>query len=116
MRDRVFIAAAAIAWALPAAAAEPAKQYQFDIPASGLSVALRQVALEAGFDLIAPSRLVDGRRSPAIRGTFTREAAVAALLEGSGLSFTRSGNAVVIVGPDPANGKSAASEPPQDIV
>jgi outer membrane receptor protein involved in Fe transport len=103
-----------------AATAQPSsRQYRFDIQSVQLSEALRRVAIETGADLIAPADLVQGRNAPPLRGTFTADAAIDALLQGSGLTFTRAKGAILIsrVGSEDANlGKSAGKEDAVQIV
>lgn len=97
MRSIIHSGAAVVLLASASASgAEEPATYQFDIPASDLSAALRRVAVQSGLDLIVPADAVAGRQAHALQGWFTADRAIAALLEGTGLEFTRSGNAIVV--------------------
>ncbi|RYG38538.1 MAG: TonB-dependent receptor [Burkholderiales bacterium] len=75
----------------------------FDIQAQPLPAALLALGRQAGVSVLAPSELVAGRTSPAIKGDLSVGDALAALLQGTGLSFKFvQDNAVRIVGPDHA--------------
>jgi outer membrane receptor protein involved in Fe transport len=98
MKNTRWLAAAALFCTGTAAAAqEAARQYQFDIAAAGLSASLKKVAIDAGLDLVAPAELVRGLQGPPLHGTYTADAAIDALLQGSGLTFTRTNGAILIV-------------------
>lgn len=86
---------AMVAEAPPASAAEVGEQ-QYALPAQPLSKSLRDVALQSGTSIIAPSELVGARQAPALQGRFGAKAAVARLIEGSGLRFKVIGDALVI--------------------
>jgi iron complex outermembrane recepter protein len=74
--------AASAADAPALSAAQPYK-----IPAGPLGRALATVATGAGISLVFDPALADGLRSPALEGRFTAQAALAKLLEGSGLEL-----------------------------
>lgn len=84
----------------PAGAQAPQAPISLSIPAQDLGSALTAFADKAGLRLLFPSNLVAGRRSPGLSGTFTPDAAMARLLQGTGLvyRFTR-GNTVTISAP-----------------
>jgi outer membrane receptor protein involved in Fe transport len=69
------------------ARAQPAAEFAFDLPAESLSMALRDVAVRTGRNVIAPNELVQNRKAPPLAGTFTAEEAVAWLLAGTGLRY-----------------------------
>jgi outer membrane receptor protein involved in Fe transport len=77
-------------------AAQEIPRRQLQLPSLDLSQALREVALQTGRNIIAPDELVRGRRAPALSGDYTAEQAVAALLDGSGLSFRPVDGALII--------------------
>jgi iron complex outermembrane receptor protein len=78
----------------PAAAQEPRAAY--DLPPQELKYALRSVARGAGFQLIADSSALRGRHSKALKGDYTLQEALDALLAGSDLSVeVRSGTIFV---------------------
>lgn len=84
----------------PARAQAPQGAISFNIPAQDLGSALTAFADKAGLRLLFPSDLVAGRRSAPLTGAFTPDAAMARLLQGTGLvyRFTR-GNTVTISAP-----------------
>lgn len=84
----------------PARAQAPQGTIAFNIPAQDLGTALTAFADKAGLRLLFPSDLVAGRRSAGLSGAFTPDAAMARLLQGTGLvyRFTR-GNTVTISAP-----------------
>ena len=61
----------------------------FDIPAQNLAEALKAYAAAAGVQVLYESALTVGRRSAAVKGTLTPDAALQALLAGSGLVSRR---------------------------
>jgi outer membrane receptor protein involved in Fe transport len=72
------------------------QQFHFDLPPQELGVALRSVAEETGINLIVPSALIEHRQAPALHGDYSADQAIAALLEGSGLTFSDAEGAVLI--------------------
>ncbi|MFO1466968.1 MAG: TonB-dependent receptor [Steroidobacteraceae bacterium] len=70
--------------------------YNFDIPPQNLSDALEIVALASHHKLLYASEVVSGKRSPAIKGQFTTEEAVKALLAGTNLSYEVTQDLVLI--------------------
>jgi iron complex outermembrane receptor protein len=78
--------------------------YNLDIPAQSLKDALQALALASQHKLLYSSELVDGRRSPAVKGQFTTEQAVKALLSGTDLSYEVTSDGLVLI--------RAADEPP----
>lgn len=82
---------------LLAPAAAQARGVSFDIPARDLGGALRSLAVAADIQILFDEALVRGKRSPAIRGALTAEAALDRMLAGSGLVARRGANGVVMV-------------------
>jgi hypothetical protein len=82
----------------------------FRIPSQPLASALQAYSLTSGVQLLYESEVAEGRRSTAIDGEFTREAALARLLTGTDVtaSYARS-DAVTLALPAPAQ-----DEPPAD--
>jgi iron complex outermembrane receptor protein len=75
-----------------------ARTFTFDIPAETLSEALRHYGEATGQQIIFTQGLVEGRRSPALRGTFEADQALQLLLAGSGLRVERTpAGAIMIV-------------------
>jgi iron complex outermembrane recepter protein len=111
-------------------AAQPAQArgvtYNLDIPAQSLNDALQAFALASQHKLLYSSDLVNGKRSPALKGPFTTEQAVKALLVGTNLNYevtsdglvliraadepSRSGAAPAATSDDPAGEDSTAKE------
>jgi len=57
------------------------------IPAQELGTALQELAKQSGVQIVFFSKVVEGHQAPALNGKFTPEAAVAALLNGTGLTY-----------------------------
>lgn len=87
----------------PASAQSAPAAITFNIPAQDLGSALTSFADKAGLRLLFPSNLVAGRSSPGLSGSYGREAALARLLQGTGLiwRFTRA-DTVTISAPSSA--------------
>ena len=92
-------------------AAQPAEarsvKYDLDIPSQNLNDALQSLALASKHRLLYSSELVDGKSSPAIKGQFTTEQAVRALLAGTNLSYEVTSDGLVLIR---AVGDSASSK------
>jgi iron complex outermembrane receptor protein len=100
-------------------AAEPAQArnttYNLDIPAQRLSDALQALALATKHKLLYSSELVDGKSSPALKGVFTTEQAVKALLAGTNLSCNVTADGLVLVrAADPPSSTLAAPRTPSE--
>lgn len=61
----------------------------YDIPAGPLDAVLTRFITESGIPLATTPQLVQGRRSPGVRGTYSAPAALEELLTGTGLQFVR---------------------------
>lgn len=81
------------------AMAAQAQARTYDLPAQPLAQSLREVSLRSGHGIAAPAELLRGLVAPALRGDYTVEQAVAALLAGSGLIARQSGNGFVVERP-----------------
>jgi TonB family protein len=68
------------------AGALPTATVVFDIPAQSLASALETYSTTTGREILYDGRLVVGRRSTAVDGTLTPQAALSLLLQGTGLS------------------------------
>lgn len=88
---------AAVAIAAPALAQEQTKQ-EYNLEAQDLGQALLAVSRQSGRDINFPSAAVQGKRAPRLKGTFTVDEAVRALLVDSGLVADFSEDAVIIRG------------------
>lgn len=93
---------------LGGAQAQPAgaTQRSFDIPAQPLGAALTAFARQTGIQFAYPASLTSGRTSPALRGSFSPEDALARLLAGSGLVYAFTGPTRVTISA-PVSGGSA---------
>lgn len=91
--------AAALSAGLPAAAqaqAADAANVVYELPAQPLDLALSQLARRAGLQLLANNELVKGRQAPALPPTRGLQAALDALLRGSGLLGRVEGNTLLV--------------------
>ena len=68
----------------------------FDIPAQSLGAALKQLAAQAGIQILFEERLVAGRQAPAIKATQTAQQALKALLSETGLEYTAKDDTVAV--------------------
>ena len=75
--------AVAVAQSAPPQAVEAVRQY--NLPAGALSTSLSRFAGQAGIALSVNASLTDGKRAPALSGSFTPAQALQRLLAGSGL-------------------------------
>lgn len=74
----------------------------FDIAAQPLASALEQYSALTGSDLLYNTNLVLGRLSKGVRGSMSAEAALAALLEDTGLSARHHAGGAIVLLPAPA--------------
>jgi iron complex outermembrane receptor protein len=97
-----------------AAAAPPAQArsvtYNLDIPAQNLNDALQAFALVSQHKLLYSPELVDGKRSPALKGRYTTEEAVRALLSGTHLIYEVTSDGLLLIRTEapPAGSKTIA--------
>lgn len=107
---RTAVAAAALALlaqAVPAFA--QAQTFTLDIPPQDLAGALRAVAQATRQEVTFESAAVRGKRAPALRGVYTPQAAVSALLNGSGLTVEVGRSGLLIVRPVDARRPASTS-------
>jgi len=90
-----LLASAALLTA-PAAHAQQDSAREYNIPAQDLGQAITQLALASGRQIIVSDDLVRGRRAPMLRGRYSAEDALTALLGGSGLRAVTVGNTLVV--------------------
>lgn len=102
--------------ALAAPAPVAARVQTYDLEPQDLGEALRKIALTSGRRFVAASKLLDGKRSGAVRGRLTAEQAYAAALRSAGLQLTTAGDLVVIVASPPELPLSQPPEPRSDTV
>ena len=79
----------------------------YDIPAGPLDAALARFVTESGVPLGAAQELVQGRRSPGVRGTFGVQAALDALLAGTGLAARQEAGGSYVLRPHSDAGRVA---------
>lgn len=106
----IGLAMSAVAHSAPAKAQQQtqAQSYSFDIPAQDLGSALREFARISGRQVVFDAATARGKRSPALRGTYTAEAALNLLLANSGLSSVEGSNGIFMISaPAVADGVNA---------
>ncbi len=81
----------------------------FDIPAQPLAAALEAYSVIAGREVVYNGKLAVGRQSVAVQGSFTPEAALQRLLEGSGLTPTYMAADAFVLAPTPAEQRTAGT-------
>jgi hemoglobin/transferrin/lactoferrin receptor protein len=77
--------------------AQAAAQTNFNIPAGPLNRALAAYGSQSGTQVSYDASIAAGKTSPGIRGETTREQALAQILQGSGLSYSFSDPASVVI-------------------
>ncbi|WP_182849649.1 TonB-dependent receptor domain-containing protein [Pelagerythrobacter aerophilus] len=99
------------ATAMPAQAGENLITY--NIPAQSLESALRDFGVQNGMTIMADAGLVRGKRTPGFSDRAGPEAALRALLKGTGLTYRRDGRVFVVTQAQsqPASPPSAAPRP-----
>jgi len=81
--------------AAPASAQADAVR-DYDLPSQDLGTALHTLASQSGQQLVVATDLVAGLRSPALKGRYSVEAALAELLRGTGLGTVRVAGVLVV--------------------
>jgi len=105
-RARLMCSAAAVALVMPALA--HAEAASFNIPAQSLGSALKEFSLQSQYSLVAPPDIVDAKTTAGVTQSAEPEIALAALLQGTGLSYRRDGDTFLIVrASDPQSGSAA---------
>ncbi|WP_241074043.1 secretin and TonB N-terminal domain-containing protein, partial [Achromobacter insuavis] len=93
-----------------AGAQEPVMRvFDFDLPAQPLQSALEQYSNVTGSSVVYRAALAVGRRSAAVKGIYTPEAALRMLIEGSGLEVEYTAANAVILRPAPRREAGASS-------
>jgi iron complex outermembrane receptor protein len=96
--DRKKLRAGAAALALMLAATPAlAQQREFDVPAQEASSAISLFARQAGLQVVAPADRLKGVRTPALKGSLDARAALAQLIEGTGLEVASDTGGVVVL-------------------
>lgn len=109
-----MMAGAAMALTPATAGAVQQDEQMFNLPTQDLGDALRSVAAQAGIELYASSRDLEGRSSPALAGKMTAHEAIETLLRGTGLS-ARYDKGAVIIGRRPGD-ETPGETPPEAII
>ncbi len=95
--------------AVPAAHAEVA--YDFDLPAQPLANSLTAVGFKAHTNVAFTPEDVAGKQAPVLHGTYSADAALAALLQGSGLTVARTAGGSFVISAAAATAQPASIEP-----
>jgi iron complex outermembrane receptor protein len=112
-----LFAAPSIAQDAQGGAQEAQAQRRYDIPAGDLGAALRTFGEQSDANVLVDPALVQGKQSAGLHGVLSRDAALAALLQGSGLGYHLEGGAIVIgagATPLPSQHSDAGSTPSSD--
>jgi hypothetical protein len=107
---RVILAFACMVWSVAFAETPVA----VNVPAGDLSQALESLARQCGIDIIYPSDQLKGRTTPGVSGTLEPTQAVKQLLDGTSLTLSEEGGALLItqsVSPSAAAAPRAPAEP-----
>lgn len=105
---------AGVATAAPALAqgqAAVASTYEFNIPAKDLDQALKAFGDRSNTQVLFTKAVVQGRKSPALRGRYTSTEALNLLLKGSDLNYQRTASNVVLIreGAPPASSTAGSA-------
>lgn len=97
-----------------AASAQGARDIAYDIPPESLSQALRDYGRESGRQIVFTENLVRGRTSHGLKGSYSADAALARLLDGTDLvARLRPSGAILIERKPPAVTRRAAPSRPR---
>ena len=108
---------AATAFDAPVAHAQaPADERDYDIAAQPLGAALQRYSEVTGREVVAASRLIAGKRSGAVRGHLSADAALARLLAGTGLKTETVGGALIVRPGNDAAPPGSTDAPDESIV
>ena len=112
MNNRIGLAflAGAACVAAPSVHAQQADARDYDIASQDLGTAINGLAAASGQQIVVADDVVRGRRSRALRGRFSTQAALSALLEGSGLRIVVVGNTLVVQHADTPKQDARGSE------
>lgn len=98
---------AALCWRAAAAQEPLLRVFDFDLPAQPLQSALEQYSNVTGSSVVYRAALAVGRRSAAVKGIYTPEAALRMLIEGSGLEAEYTAANAFILRPTVRKGRAA---------
>lgn len=112
----------------PVAAQTQQVTYSLDIPAQDMGAALNAIAAATRQQVTFKGSSVRGKRSNAVRGSFSIDAAIGIAVRGQGLSVSRTPRGVIVISPSLLSSpaleretnseakKAAAAQPQQNIV
>ncbi|EGF91667.1 tonB-dependent receptor family protein [Asticcacaulis biprosthecium C19] len=107
---------AALALALMSApAAQAASLYDLDLPAQPLSKSLTEIGSQTHANVIFSPEAVAGRQARPLRGAYSTQAALEALLSGTGLGVSTTRGGSYIVAPLPAQAAPVVRPAPQPL-
>jgi len=103
------VAAGVLSLALGAAAQAEPVTFDFDQPSMPMSAALQSVGRETGVNILVDAGLVKGVQANGLKGQLSTDAALLALLDGTGLTIRKTDqNSIMIVrASDPQSGSAA---------
>src|SRR6185312_10094490 len=109
-RRKALLASSALVLILgvSGAVAQSAPVYQFDIPAEKLGQALKDFSATSSQEILFSDDVIGDRAAPALHGRYTRDQALAILLQGSDLRADVSKTGVIMV--RPKNAEAASNE------
>ena len=99
----------------PSVAAQESSKRSYDLPAQDLRYALRSVARDAGFQLIADTTLLQGKQARPLKGDYDLQEAVTLLLDGTGLTLEISDGTLFVRGRE-APSHAALAETGDNII
>jgi outer membrane receptor protein involved in Fe transport len=109
VRFRIFSGVAISAMAVMSPAqAQGGQQQNFDIHADDLGEALKSVSRQSGREIIFSAEATKGKAAPSLKGSYTPDDAVRALLAGSGLTAEFRKDVVLIRGRSETPGEIAS--------
>ena len=111
----LLVLASGSSWAVRAAGTLTSTA-RFDISPQRLAAALLAYSEQSGVQVTSPAELLDGRRSPGVKGSLNAQEALKQLLVGTGLQFDIVDDTTVAIRPRPAAAASVRDAPtPQRV-
>lgn len=87
--------------------------YSFNLPAQALSESLRELGSQTRINVIFDPAAIDGRKAPALKGSYEPKQALTKLLQGTNLVAEFTGSTSVIIKPLPATQPRSSAPSPQ---
>jgi outer membrane receptor protein involved in Fe transport len=119
LRQSVAVAALAFGFAVAPAALAQAGKVAFDIPAENSAKALKDFAEQADIQIMFPYDVAERTQTPAVKGSYTREEALALILASTGLEVASQSSSTIALrerSKSPAAQGAAGAEPTEVIV